>query len=149
MESKGIETASLRLTSPFGEFYNSINVLSIFIDLAIQNKTINVYGTGNRKQNFIYVGNIVECIKNSLNNRISGNYDLIAKESISMKSLAELIIKLTNSKSNIKVGLLEDQLENSVLPDFSLSRLAKELDYKEIYSLIDGLNRYIKWRKTK
>lgn len=148
LESKGVETASLRISSPFGEFYNSINVLSIFIDLALQNKTINVYGTGNRKQNFIYAGNIIECINKCLNNKISGNYDLVSKENISMKDLAKLVVKLTNSKSDIRIGLFEDVLEKAVLPNFSLTRLEKELRYNETYSFEDALISYIQWRKS-
>ncbi|MDN5096030.1 NAD-dependent epimerase/dehydratase family protein [Aliarcobacter butzleri] len=146
MESKGIEAASLRISSPFGEFYNKNNVLSLFIDLALQNKTLNVYGSGNRKQNFIYVGNILEYIECCLENKISGVHDVVNKNNISMNQLAQTIVKLCNSMSKIEIGNKKDPLENVNLPKYSLIK-SKEIDYEEKYTFENALMKYIEYRK--
>ena len=146
MESKGIETASLRISSPFGEFYNKNNVLSLFIDLALQNKTLDVYGSGNRKQNFIYVGNILQYINCCLKNKVYGVYDVVNKNNTSMNQLAQSIVKLCNSMSKIEISKKEDPLENVNLPKYSFTK-SKEILYKEKYTFENALMRYIEYRK--
>jgi len=147
MESKGIETASLRISSPFGEFNKKNNVLNMFIDSALLDKDINVYGRGEREQNFIYVGNINECIQRCIEYKVNGIYDLVNKSNINMISLAQVIVKLTNSKSKIVIGGKDDPLENTKLCNFSLDRVKKELHYEETISFEDAIVNYIKWKK--
>ncbi len=96
MENYNIETASLRLTSPFGEFCTVRNVLNIFIDLALKGQDINVYGSGQRKQNFVYAENINRCIQKCIECETQGIYDLVSETSISMIDLSNLIKKITN-----------------------------------------------------
>lgn len=146
MENKGIETASLRISSPFGEFYNKNNVLSLFIDLALENKIIQVYGSGNREQNFIYAGNILDYINCCLKNKVSGVYDVVNENNISMKQLAQKIVMLCNSKSKIEIGNKKDPLENVNLPKYSFTK-SKEIFYKEKYTFENALMRYIEYRK--
>ncbi len=147
MENAGIETASLRLTSPFGEFCKSTNVLSIFIKSALLNEDINVFGSGKREQNFIHTENIIDCIKRCIYNKIQGVYDLVGETNINMIDLANLIKRITNSKSKIIVGFYDDPLEKVKLCNFSLDRLKKELNYREIKPLEQGLVEYIDWKK--
>lgn len=146
MESKGIETASLRVSSPFGEFYNKKNVLSIFVDMALQNKTIQVYGSGNREQNFIYAGNILEYIYCCLKHNITGVYDVVSKNNISMNELAKTIIKLANSESKIELGSYDDPLENIKLPIYNYEK-SKEISYKDKYSFESYLMQYINYKR--
>lgn len=146
MESKVIETASLRISSPFGEFYSKSNVLSLFIDLALKNKTINVYGSGNREQNFIYTGNILEYVNCCLKNKISGLYDVVNENNVSMRELAQIVVRLCNSKSKIEIGNKKDPLENVNLPTYSFTK-SKEINYQEKYTFENGLMRYIEYRK--
>jgi UDP-glucose 4-epimerase len=149
MENSGIETASLRISSPFGEFYSKNNVLSRFIDLALTNKDIHVYGTGMRMQNFVYVGNISECIKKCIDCKIRGVYDIVNSSNINMLSLAKLIVKLTKSKSKIIVGINNDPLEHNKICKFSLERTFKELNCEEILSFEESIVKYIEWRREK
>jgi nucleoside-diphosphate-sugar epimerase len=147
LETNGIQTASLRISSPFGEYSHIKNVIQIFTDAAIANLPLTVYGTGKREQNFIYVGNIVRCIKACIKTNISGVYDLVGDKNLSMLELAKLIVKVTNSKSVIKVGNNIDPLENTPLPIYSLARTKKRLNYQTKTSLEDGLEKYVQWRK--
>lgn len=147
MQSKGIETAILRISSPFGEFYHNSNVLSLFIDLALQNKPIHVYGTGNREQNFIYAGNILEYIYCCLDHTTTGIYDVVSEANISMHHLAQLIVKLCNSTSKIEIGAHADPQENVKLPTYDFSK-SYQIHYKEKYSVENALIRYIQFRKS-
>ena len=146
LESNDIETASLRISSPFGEFYNKKNVLAIFIDSALKNEKIKVYGLGEKEQNFIYVGNILEYIQRCLKYKVSGIYDVVSPLNITMKDLAELIVQLTNSKSEIEVGLDDSPLEIVKLPHYSFIK-SNELGYKEKFKFEEALKKYISYRK--
>lgn len=147
MEDRGIETASIRISSPFGELYTKDNVLSKFINLALSSQDIHVYGSGAREQNFIYVGNINEFIQKCIEYKVNGVYDLVNEINVNMITLAKIIIRLTKSKSKIVIGEKEDPLENTKLYDFSLDRVRNELKYKSIISFEDALIKYIKWEK--
>ena len=147
MENYNIKTASLRLTSPFGEFCTAKNVLNTFVDLALKEQDINVYGSGQRKQNFVYAENINRCIQKCIECETQGIYDLVSETSISMINLANLIKKITNSKSKIVLGLHDDPLENVKLCNFSLNRLKSELNYNEDIPFEIALSEYIVWKK--
>lgn len=144
MEYKGIQTASLRLPSPYGVNNKTKSVINLFIDKALKNEDINVYGSGKREQNFIYVKDVVNAIKHSINmdNSVSGVYDIVSEKNTSMLELAEAIKSITNSSSNIVVGKCNDPQENYI-PIYNYQKAAKDFGYKPTYSIFDGLKDYI------
>lgn len=148
LESKGIEATSLRISSPFGEFNKLNSVLPIFTESALRNKPIKVYGSGNRQQNFIFVGDILKCIYIIINQHISGVFDLASSKNVSMLGLAKIIIKLCASESSIILGAENDPLEDVKLPDFNIRKLEKILGNRQVISFENGLINYIEHRKT-
>ena len=147
LEAKGIQTASLRISSPFGEYNSRNNVIKIFCDLALQNKPIQVYGSGKRLQNFIYAGDILGCVLKCLETQTSGVYGLVSDKNTTMLELAELAVKLTNSNSKIIVGSQLDPLEGVALPDYFQVKSAKEIGYQNQFSLEEGLRNYLSWKE--
>jgi nucleoside-diphosphate-sugar epimerase len=148
MSSKGISSISLRLSSPFGEFSFRKNVISIFTEQAINQKPINVFGSGQRKQNFIYAEDIVDCVKNCLKTTTEGVYSLIGSETVSMLSLAHLVKEIAESKSEIVIGNQIDPLEKSTPPFYNETSSVSQLGFVPSYSLEQGLKRYIDWKKN-
>jgi nucleoside-diphosphate-sugar epimerase len=147
LESKGIQTLSLRLPSPYGEYNLRNNVVQIFSDLALLNKPINVFGNGKRAQNFIYAGDVVGCVRKCLGLNISGVYGLTNLKNTSMLELAKLIIGISGSSSEIILGNHQDPLENAVTTDFSQTKSVSEFGYQLQYTFESGLERYLSWRK--
>ena len=68
MTERGIAATSLRIPSPYGEYSEQENVLSIFTKKALNDDDIPIFGTGQREQNFIYVGDIINAIKLTIDN---------------------------------------------------------------------------------
>lgn len=100
-----VPTASLRYFNVFGPRQNPESAYAaavpIFINKALQNEPITIYGDGSQTRDFIYVKDVVKA--NILASQ-KGNetYNVALGHSTSVLELAEKIIKITNSKSQIK-----------------------------------------------
>ncbi|MBF4517012.1 NAD-dependent epimerase/dehydratase family protein [Flavobacterium sp. ANB] len=100
-----VPTASLRYFNVFGPRQNPESAYAaavpIFINKALQNEPITIYGDGLQTRDFIYVKDVVKA--NILASQ-TGNetYNVALGHSTSVLELAEKIIKITNSKSQIK-----------------------------------------------
>ncbi|MBP1225931.1 NAD-dependent epimerase/dehydratase family protein [Flavobacterium sp. 1355] len=100
-----VPTASLRYFNVFGPRQNPESAYAaavpIFINKALQNEPITIYGDGLQTRDFIYVKDVVKA--NILASQ-KGNetYNVALGQSTSVLELAEKIIKITNSKSQIK-----------------------------------------------
>ena len=80
-----------------------VTMMTKFISQALQNKPITIYGDGSQTRTFCYVSDNIEATIKALNNDLFVN-DVInigGETVISILELAELIIKLTDSKSEI------------------------------------------------
>ena len=100
-----VPTASLRYFNVFGPRQNPESAYAaavpIFINKALQNEPITIYGDGLQTRDFIYVKDVVKA--NILASQVgSETYNVALGHSTSVLELAEKIIKITNSKSQIK-----------------------------------------------
>ncbi|MGK0364271.1 MAG: UDP-glucose 4-epimerase [Saprospiraceae bacterium] len=101
----GIPTTSLRYFNVFGPRQNPKSAYAaavpIFINKALQNEPITIYGDGLQTRDFVYVKDVVKA--NILaSTKGSGTYNVALGHSTSILELAENIVKITNSKSEIK-----------------------------------------------
>ena len=100
-----VPTASLRYFNVFGPRQNPESAYAaavpIFINKALQNEPITIYGDGLQTRDFIYVKDVVKA--NILASKKGDEtYNVALGHSTSVLELAEKIIKITNSKSQIK-----------------------------------------------
>jgi len=100
-----VPTASLRYFNVFGPRQNPESAYAaavpIFINKALQNEPITIYGDGLQTRDFIYVKDVVKA--NILaSQKGDETYNVALGHSTSVFELAEKIIKITNSKSQIK-----------------------------------------------
>ncbi|MFT4642528.1 MAG: UDP-glucose 4-epimerase [Candidatus Azotimanducaceae bacterium] len=101
----GLQTASLRYFNVFGPRQNPKSAYAaavpIFINKALKNEPITIYGDGLQTRDFIYVKDVVRA--NILASE-KGNetYNVALGHSTSILELAQKIIEITNSKSEIQ-----------------------------------------------
>jgi UDP-glucose 4-epimerase len=75
----------------------------IFIDKAIKNEPITIFGDGEQTRDFIYVKDVVAAnVYLAENESLSGVYNTAYGKSITIKELANQIVDLTGSKSQIQ-----------------------------------------------
>lgn len=121
-------------------------VISNFIVQALRNEDITVYNYGKQTRSFCYVDDLVEGLYKMMNNEKVKLVNLGNPEEITIKELAEKIIKLTGSKSKIKYDFSpfsDDPCRRN--PDISLAK--KHLDWKPKINLDEGLKRTIEYFK--
>ena len=103
MQEYNLDYTIFRFLNTYGPNQTQDFVMTKFISQALQNKPITIYGDGSQTRTFCYVSDNIEATIKALNNDLFVN-DVInigGETVISILELAELIIKLTDSKSEI------------------------------------------------
>jgi UDP-glucose 4-epimerase len=147
----GITYTILRLFNIYGEKQRSEWVMSEFVNQAIKNQEIMIHGNGSQIRAFCHVNDAVKGFEMTLK---KGNNDTFNigndTEPISIKELAERIITLSNSKSNMKLLPFEksNRDRNEIMnraPNIEKAR--KEFNYKPEVSLNEGIKKIIDIKK--
>ncbi|GAG12362.1 unnamed protein product, partial [marine sediment metagenome] len=79
-------------------------VIPRFVERALRNEPLSIYGTGKQSRCFAYVGDVVECAIALMNspNAAGRVYNIGSTEEITIESLADKIIEMTDSRSKKK-----------------------------------------------
>tara|TARA_A100001015_G_C15001410_1_gene718658 strand:- start:953 stop:1879 length:927 start_codon:yes stop_codon:yes gene_type:complete len=93
-----------RFFNTYGPFQSADFVISKFINFALNNEDITIYGDGNQTRTFLHVRDnvnfTIKCLENSFYNNDIVNVG--SDQEISIINLANTIIRIANSKSKIK-----------------------------------------------
>jgi nucleoside-diphosphate-sugar epimerase len=92
-----------RFFNTYGPSQSTDFVMARFLAAALKNENITIYGDGSQTRTFTYVDDNIEVIERIFENNLVTNdvINLGNDELYSVKKLAELIIKLTGSSSQI------------------------------------------------
>jgi len=131
-----------RISSPFGDGMNNGVVISKFIDQAIGAHQINIWGRGDRAQNFVHVDDIAEFVKVAISSDLSEVYNVTADTSTTMKDLA-LVIQSLVSDCTIKYTETTSESE-AVEFKYCNEKARKQMGWQPKKSLKDGLLEIIK-----
>ena len=122
---------------------NDGRVISNFIIQAINNKPITIYGDGSQTRSFCYIDDLITGIVNLMNIDYIGPVNLGNPDTINILELAKIILKLTNSNSEIIFKKLPQDDPKKRRPDITL---AKELlNWSPKINLEEGLNKTIEY----
>lgn len=132
----------LRINAPYGVYTKRKTVINIFIERALRDENLMLFGSGNRKQDFIYVSDVANAFLKAYLNRKLGIYNIASGTTVTMKELADIIINLTKSSSEITYSGEQDPQEGFQV-NIDISNAIKELGFGLEYSLEEGLNECI------
>ena len=150
-KSYGMQYTIFRLFNVYGAMQDTQWVLPAFVDEAISNKPINVHSDGSQVRAFCYVSDIANALESALK---TANGEIINigndTDPISIKELAEKIISLTNSQSEIKFVPFEESNRNRTeimkrIPD--INKAKKILNYSPKITLDEGIEKVAKHRQ--
>jgi nucleoside-diphosphate-sugar epimerase len=121
-------------------------VVSRFFAEAMQDKTITLHN-GDNKVDLTYVQDAADgIIKASFSEVSNTSFNITTGNATSLRTLAETIIEMTGSKSDLKdIGMQELYPQRGTL---DISRAKDLLDYRPQFTLEEGLTSYYNWLKN-
>jgi len=122
---------------------NDGRVVSNFILQALNGKDITVYGDGSQTRSFQFIDDLVNGLIKMMNSDFVGPVNLGNPIELSMKDLANMVIMLTNSSSNIIYKELPKDDPKRRRPDINLAKSI--LDWRPIIDLETGLKKTINY----
>jgi UDP-glucuronate decarboxylase len=118
-------------------------VVSNFIMQALKGEPITIYGTGSQTRSFCYVDDLIEAMLRMMDTRADfiGPVNIGNPGEFTMLELAEMILKLTSSRSRLVFEPLPPDDPRQRQPEISLAK--QELGWQPRVSLEDGLKETI------
>jgi UDP-glucuronate decarboxylase len=141
----GVKIKVARIFNTYGPRMhpNDGRVVSNFILQALQNKPITIYGDGSQTRSFCYVDDMIEGLIRLMNtpDSFTGPVNLGNPEEVSILELAETIIELTGSKSQLVFMPLPQDDPKRRCPDITLAKTV--LQWEPRTPLREGLKKTI------
>ena len=123
---------------------NDGRVVSNFIIQALKGEDITIYGDGSQSRSFCYVDELIDgFIRLMASDDFTGPVNLGNPVEFTIKELAEKVIEMTNSKSNLTLNPLPQDDPKQRQPDIKLAK--KELDWEPKIKLEEGLKTTISY----
>jgi len=144
-----IDTKVVRIFNTYGPRMspNDGRVISNFILQALMGKDITVYGDGSQTRSFCYVDDLTDGLIDFMEKSdFEGPINLGNPEEYSILELAEKIIELTNSDSDIEFLSRPKDDPNNRRPDISLA--VEKIGWEPSISIEKGLNKTIDYFKN-
>lgn len=123
-------------------------VVSNFIMQALLGDPITLYGDGSQTRSFCYVDDLVEGMMRLMDadDTHTGPMNLGNPDEFTIRQLAELVVEMTDAKSEIVLKPLPQDDPTQRCPDISLAKSA--IDWEPTIPLRDGLERTIAYFKS-
>jgi UDP-glucuronate decarboxylase len=120
-------------------------VVSNFIVQALEGKSITIYGDGSHTRSFCYVDDMIDGFVSMMNSPadFTGPVNLGNPDERSIRELAEMVVDITNSKSEIRHEPLPEDDPTRRRPDVSLAR--EKLDWRPRTELRTGLEKTVEY----
>lgn len=142
----GLDIRVVRIFNTYGPRMtaNDGRVVSNFIVQALKGEDITVYGDGTQTRSFCYVDDLIDGIVKMMNvENFTGPVNLGNPGEFTMLELAELVLKLTGSKSKIVYRPLPSDDPTQRCPVIDLAK--EKLNWQPTVKLEDGLKLTIEY----
>lgn len=142
-----VDSKLVRIFNTYGPrmAVNDGRVVSNFIIQALNNQPITIYGNGDQTRSFCYVDDLIDALLKVMDTdfKFTGPVNLGNPVEFTIKQLAETIIKMTQSSSQIIYETLPQDDPVQRQPDISQART--KLAWNPTIALEQGLNSTIKY----
>lgn len=130
----------LRICAPYGPRQKNRTVLRIFIENALEGRSLLYHGSGGRQQDFTHVRDVAMAVLCSLEPETRGGiFNVAGGTPITMKDLAELVVRLVpGGGSKVFPSGQPDPQEGWTAP-FCIDKARLELGWTPRVSLEEGI----------
>ena len=147
----GVKVKIIRIFNTYGPRMAVCDgrVVSNFIVQALSGEPITIYGDGSHTRSFQYVDDLIEGMMRMMQtpNDFTGPVNLGNPDERSVRELAELVIQLTGSKSELMFLPIPPDDPHHRQPDITMAKTV--LRWKPIVPLDEGLKQTIEYFKDK
>ena len=144
-----VDTRIVRIFNTYGPRMRKEDgrVVPAFINQALKNKPLTVFGDGKQTRSFCYVSDLIGGIYKLMVSNVSGPINLGNPDEMSILDFAREVITITKSKSKIVFKELPRDDPSVRRPD--ITKAKKLLNWKPKISLEEGLIKTIEWFKKR
>ncbi len=146
----GLDVRVARIFNTYGPrmALNDGRVVSNFIVQALSGEDITIYGDGSQTRSFCYVDDLVDGIVGMMRPglRLEGPVNLGNPKEFSILELAQKVIELTGSTSQLRFEELPTDDPRQRQPD--ISKASRHLNWRPSFELEDGLKKTISYFKS-
>tara|TARA_B110001450_G_scaffold191639_1_gene179849 strand:- start:1333 stop:2274 length:942 start_codon:yes stop_codon:yes gene_type:complete len=143
-----VDIRIIRIFNTYGPLMdkNDGRVVSNFINQALEEKDITIYGDGMQTRSFCYIDDLIIGIIKMMNNDYIGPINLGNPNEITIKKLANIILNKINTKSKIVFKELPNDDPKKRNPD--ITKAKNNLKWEPTINLNNGLNKTIEYFKN-
>jgi len=140
-----VDTRIVRIFNTYGPRLNKNDgrVISNFVVQALEEKPITIYGEGSQTRSFCYVDDLIDGIIKLMDSNYNFPVNIGNPNEITIKEIAEKILKLTGSKSEIIYKPLPEDDPTKRKPD--ISKAKNILHWEPKINLEEGLIKTIQY----
>jgi dTDP-glucose 4,6-dehydratase len=148
--SRGVDVAIVRIFNTYGPRMRPEDGRAIptFIAQALRGEPLTVHGTGEQTRSICYVDDLVRGILALLDSPHTGPVNCGTEHEMSMRQLAELIVRLAGSSSDV-ISLTPRGQDDPERRRPDLTQARNLLGYEPVVGPEDGLSRTIEYFRTR
>lgn len=145
-EEYGLKTTSLRYFNVYGPRQDVTSpyasVMPIFIKKALKNEDLVIYGDGLQTRDFIFVKDVVHANELVKSKGDGMSFNVASGIAISIIELADKIIRLTDSRSNITY---REPRKGDIKHSLADIGIIEKIGFKPAFDIENGLKETIEW----
>ena len=140
-----VDTRIVRIFNTYGPKMdkNDGRVVSNFINQALNNENITLYGNGEQTRSFCYIDDQIDGLIKLMNSNYNYPVNIGNPYELNVKELANIILNLT--KSNSKIIYVDLPLDDPTNRKPDITKAKNILNWEPTYDLEKGLIKTIKY----
>lgn len=150
MDQNGLQTCTLRLANPYGKYqrYKAIQgVIPVFCYKALQEESIQIWGDGTVKRDFIAVEDTVKAICMAIESpAATGVFNIGGGKAFSLNEILDYIEKITGKILTREYG--EARPFDVPISYLDISKAKQVLGWKPEIDIETGIRNTLEWIKT-
>jgi UDP-glucuronate decarboxylase len=138
-----IDAKIIRIFRTYGPrmMLNDGQMLPDFINDALENKDLVIYGDENFSSSFCYVSDVVDAAQKLMHSQLSGPINVGSDENVKVKDIADIVISETESKSQVVFQPRQLFMSELPLPDITMAK--NDLAWMPVVTLKNGIKKTI------
>lgn len=150
----GLQGMSVRIPNPYGPRqqmkHSKYSIVGWFVRLALENKTIQIFGDGSQERDYIFISDIVDALLRIIVKGASGeSYNIGSHERMRFVDMVDMIIKEAGSGTKEFVPWPADYEKNET-GDYvaDITKVTAATGWQPQVNFVDGIHAMVEYYKT-